>query len=84
MGWDWATNARNPKVSTVIDYHEDDCNIIACLSNTKTSHHIPQSYKHAIATDPDRWIIPMQVEMDMLKKKDTWCYKLTFLLFFFS
>jgi hypothetical protein len=25
-----------------------------------------------MATDPDRWIIPMQVEMDTLKKKHTW------------
>ena len=36
------------------------------------SHHIPRSYKHAIATDPDRWMVPMQVEMDILKKKHTW------------
>lgn len=25
-----------------------------------------------MATDPDRWIIPMQTEMDMLKTKHTW------------
>jgi Reverse transcriptase (RNA-dependent DNA polymerase)/Pol polyprotein, beta-barrel domain/GAG-pre-integrase domain/gag-polypeptide of LTR copia-type len=68
-GQDWATD---PKVSMAIDHHEDDGNVIACLSETKSSHHIPRSYKHAIATDQDRWMIPMQVEMDTLRKKHTW------------
>ena len=71
---DWATNRKhpNPKASMTIDYHEDNHNVITCLSDTKTSHHIPRSYKHAIATDPDRWMIPMRVEMDTLKKKHMW------------
>jgi transposase InsO family protein len=71
-GQDWATDKRNPKVSIAIDHHEDDQNVIACLSDTKSSHHIPRSYKHAIATDSDRWMVPMQVEMDTLRKKHTW------------
>ena len=52
--------------------YEDEHNMIACLSNTKTLHHIPRSYKDAIATDSSRWMKSMQVEMDMLKKKHTW------------
>ena len=60
------------KALLTVDHHEDDHNIIVCLSDTKTSHHIPQSYKHAIATDPDRWMVTMKVKMDMLKKKHTW------------
>ena len=53
-------------------YPDDDKDTIACLTDTKASHHIPQSYRHAMATDPDRWMIPMQVEMDTLKAKRTW------------
>src|ERR1700678_1912905 len=49
-GHDWATDKINPKVSIAINHHEDDQNDIACLSDTKTSHHIPRSYKHAMAT----------------------------------
>jgi hypothetical protein len=45
---------------------------IACLAETKASHNIPQSYRHAMSTDPDRWMIPMQIEMDTLKAKHTW------------
>ena len=51
---------------------EDHENVMACLTDTKASHHIPQSYKHAMATDPERWIIPMRVEMETLKTKHTW------------
>ena len=47
---DWATNT---KASITVDHHKDDHDIIACLSDTKMSHHIPHSFKHAIATDPD-------------------------------
>src|ERR1700678_1515334 len=71
-GHDWATDKINPKVSIAINHHKDDQNNIACLSDTKTSHHIPRSYKHAMATDPERWMVPMQIEMDTLKKKHTW------------
>ena len=71
-GQDWATDTQIPKASMIVDYADDYDNIIACLADTKMSHHIPRSYKHAIATDPDRWMTPMQVEMDTLKKKHTW------------
>ena len=60
------------KAFITVDHHEDDHNVVACLSDTYISHHIPQSYKHAITTDLDWWMVPMKVEMDMLKKKHTW------------
>jgi len=47
-------------------------NYIACLTETKASHNIPHSYRHAMSTDPDWWMIPMQAEMDMLRAKHTW------------
>ena len=59
------------KALLTVNHHKDNRNIV-CLSNTKTSHHIPRLYKHAITTDPDQWMVPMKVEMDMLKKKHTW------------
>ena len=65
-GKDWAT------IAIPGSYSEDHENIMACLTDTKASHHIPQSYKHAMATDPERWMIPMKVEMDTLKTKHTW------------
>src|SRR5277367_6413321 len=68
-GQEWATDENIPKASIIIDQSED---ITACLTDTKMSHHIPRSYKHAIATDPDRWMVPMRVEMDTLKTKHTW------------
>lgn len=71
-GQDWATNGNRPKASIAIDCSEDHENIIVCLTETKASHHIPRSYKHTMATDPERWMIPMQVEMDTLKTKHTW------------
>ena len=46
--------------------------IIACLTETKASHQIPRSYRHAMSTDPDRWMIPMKAEIDTLKTKHTW------------
>ena len=55
-GQDWAT----------------DSNIIVCLTETKASHHIPQSYRHAMNTDPDRWMVPMKTEIETLKTKHTW------------
>ena len=55
-GQDWAT----------------DSNIIACLTKTKASHHIPRSYRHAMNTDPDRWMIPMKTKIETLKTKHTW------------
>jgi Reverse transcriptase (RNA-dependent DNA polymerase) len=42
------------------------------LTETKASHHIPQSYKHAMATDLKQWMVPMQVKMNTPKMKCTW------------
>ncbi len=71
---DWATEGSRPKASHAnadrLSTKLDD--FIACIVETKASHNIPHSYCHAIATDPDRWMIPMRVEMDMLRKKHTW------------
>lgn len=72
-GQDWATDMRHPsKASIAIDCREDHDDVTACLTDTKALHHIPRSYKHAMATDPARWMIPMQVEMNTLKAKHTW------------
>ena len=51
-------------------YAQDD--YIACLMETKASHNIPRSYRHTMSTNPNRWIIPMKIEMDTLKSKHTW------------
>jgi len=64
-GKDWA----NLTIDRLTNDHED---VIACLNETKASHNIPRSYRHAMATDPDRWMIPMKVEMETLKSKHTW------------
>ena len=72
-GQDWATERQRPHVSLAFDrigIELDD--YIACMAETKASHHIPRSYRHAMSTDPDRWMVPMQVEMDTLKRKHTW------------
>jgi hypothetical protein len=71
-GHDWATNRSRPQAHYVIRSETDNENILACLTETKASHRIPRSYKHAMATEPDRWMLPMQVEMDTLKAKHTW------------
>ena len=57
---DWSTNYLD---------HKD---LVACLVETKASHNILKSYKHTIVTDPDQWMIPMKVEMEMLEGKHTW------------
>lgn len=67
-GQDWVTD----RASIAIDCQEDHNDITACLADTKAIHHIPRSYKHAMATDPERWMIPMRVEMNTLKAKHTW------------
>ena len=74
-GHDWATDHRRPQASYATDWltHDSDLdNVFVCLTESRASHHIPHSYRHAIATDPDRWIIPMQAEMETLKAKHTW------------
>ena len=72
-GQDWATD-RRPRASSTIDWSTNECeDFIACLlTETKASHHIPRSYRHAMTTDPDRWMIPMQIEMETLRSKHTW------------
>ena len=72
QGQDWATNRTRPQANVAVGIDTDRDDIIACLAETKASHRIPQSYKHAMATDPDRWMIPMNIEMDTLKAKHTW------------
>ena len=70
-GQDWATD--RPKASSTISYPpEDREDFIACFSDTKGLHYIPQSYKHAMSTDPDRWMAAMETEMATLKAKHTW------------
>jgi Reverse transcriptase (RNA-dependent DNA polymerase)/GAG-pre-integrase domain/gag-polypeptide of LTR copia-type len=72
-GEDWATNRKNPRANSAIDsFPADRENMEACLNETKASHNIPHSYKHAMATDPERWMIPMKAEMETLKSKHTW------------
>ena len=70
-GQDWATDEQ-PKALSASDWTTTDEDIIACLTETKASHRIPRSYRHAMATDPDRWLIPMQTEIETLKGKHTW------------
>ncbi len=67
-GEEWTTHAGI--TITFLSHDQDD--YIACLAETKASHNIPHSYRHAMSTDPDRWTIPMQIEMDTLRAKHTW------------
>ena len=72
-GKEWTTNTQRPQADiTISSLHDDQDDYIACLVETKASHNIPQSYRHAMTIDPDRWMIPMQIEMDTLKAKHTW------------
>ena len=72
-GEDWANNGRVPKVNAVIDQTMEDQNdFTACITDTKASHYIPRSYKEAMKIDPERWMIPMKVEMATLEAKHTW------------
>jgi transposase InsO family protein len=72
-GDEWATGQQRSQASLVFSQDDKDIeDYIACLTETKASHSIPRSYHHAMASDPDRWMVPMQVEMDTLKRKHTW------------
>ena len=73
-GQEWATNRRLPKTSyAVTDQLEVELDdIIAYLVDTKASHSIPHSYRHAMNTDPERWMAAMKTEMETLKAKHTW------------
>jgi hypothetical protein len=76
-GHEWATDQRNPKAMSTLrpDFsatQTDSADFIACLVETKASHNIPRSYKHAMATDPERWTLPMKAEIETLKAKHTW------------
>ena len=55
-----------------MDSSEDTRDITACLTDTKASHYIPRSYQQAMTVDPERWTVPMKVEMETLKTKHTW------------
>ena len=72
-GEEWTTNQPNPQarigITRLSDVQDD---YIACLVETKASHNIPRSYRHAMTTDPDRWMVPMKIEMETLKAKHTW------------
>ena len=73
-GNEWATNNKRPQASMTIDWSPTEYKdfIICLLTKTKASHNIPQSYQHAMTTDPERWIIPMKTEIETLKAKHTW------------
>lgn len=73
-GNEWATDYKRPQASFTIDWSLTECEdfIICLLIESKASHNIPRSYQHAMATDPDRWMIPMEVEMATLRAKHTW------------
>ena len=72
-GHDWATDCEHPRASCIINWLTPDLdNVFACLTDSKVSHHIPQSYRHAISTDPNRWMTPMRTEIQTLKAKHTW------------
>jgi len=64
---------NHPKASLTIDrLSTDSDDYAACLVELKASHNILQSYRHAMTTDPDRWMVAMQVKMDTLMAKHTW------------
>ena len=72
-GQDWVTSDRHPQVNIIIDGLLDEHgDVITCLHETKALHNIPKSYHHTMATNPEGWMIPMKVEMEMLKAKHTW------------
>ena len=69
----WATDNDPPTANSMFDQLSvEQDNYIACLVETKASHNIPRSYRHAMSTDLDRWMIPMKKEMDTLIAKHTW------------
>ena len=49
-GKDWATNYRHPQA---LFTHEYEDSIICLLTETKASHNIPWSYRHAMSTNPN-------------------------------
>ena len=63
------TDQRHPRASITID---DDHDYIVCFTDMKASHHIPRSYRHAMNSDPERWMAAMKTEMDTLRAKHTW------------
>jgi len=75
VGEEWTTSRTHPRTKATLtldrlSFKLDD--YIACLTETKASHNIPQSYRHAMATDPDQWMVPMQIKMNTLRTKHTW------------
>jgi len=70
-GEEWMTNQWQTQARITINSLLDEDNYIACLAETKASHNIPQFYRHAMSTNLERWMVPMQTEMDTLKVKHT-------------
>ena len=67
-GQDWATAWKHFCATFAFDHLNIELKeYIACMAETKVSHHIPCSYRYTITTDPNRWMLPMQVKMDTLK-----------------
>ena len=75
-GDNWAIDRIRPCATSATDsfdllsFELDD--YVACLAEMKASHNIPRSYRHATSSDLDWWMVPMQIEMDTLKRKHTW------------
>ena len=73
MNEEWTSNRQHSRAGLTIDQLSiEQDNYIACLAETKASHNIPHSYHHAMSTNPERWMVPMKVEMETLKAKHTW------------
>jgi hypothetical protein len=55
-GIEWTTNRKLPTALSVTDWanpQDEHKDFLACLAKTQASHNIPQSYRHAMATDPE-------------------------------
>ena len=70
----WATDHSQPHASVTVNLliSEYEDFIICLLTETKASHNIPQSYRHAMSTDPDRWMVLMKAKIETLRAKHTW------------
>ncbi len=66
-GEEWTTNRRFPQAGLSFDRLLDEQDeYIACLVETKASHSIPRSYRHAMSTDPDLDIEIMSFYLSVL------------------
>jgi hypothetical protein len=53
------TPTLNANLISISAFDKAGLTNIACMTDTKASHHIPRSYRHAILSDPERWMVPM-------------------------